>query len=408
MSLGLDRISELLDALGNPQNNLRFVHVAGTNGKGSTSAFIAQILQEAGYKVGLFTSPYIIKFEERIQINRQTIPYNNLVEVTARVRDVAETMQEHPTEFELMTATAFLYFSEKKCDVVVTEVGLGGRLDSTNVITNVEVSVITPIAFDHCAVLGNTIAEIAQEKAGIIKKGVPVVSASQVKEAREVIERTAKEKGVSASFAEGAIEGDNACFSYGGFNNLNISLLGRYQRNNAVLALEAARCLQNKGWSISNDAIYKGLAHTAWPGRFEIIGREPLVIVDGSHNEQGVESLVETLSYRYKDYPIVFVVGILEDKAHRKMLERLVSLGSAFVAIPVNNPRAFPVRALAQEIEQVVAERLLTVNVYEAQTIEEGIAKAVALVPHDGVICACGSLYSIADIKRVVKNLTLK
>ena len=193
-------------------------------------------------------------------------------------------------------------------------------------------------------------------------------------------------------------------------DNLNISLLGRYQRNNAVLALRKRHGVcKNKGWSISNDAIYKGLAHTAWPGRFEIIGREPLlVIVDGSHNEQGVESLVETLSYRYKDSPIVFVVGILEDKAHRKMLERLVSLGSAFVAIPVNNPRAFPVHALAQEIEQVVAERLLTVNVYEAQTIEEGIAKAVALVPHDGVICACGSLYSIADIKGVVKNLTLK
>ncbi len=408
MSLGLGRIAELLEKLGNPQNSLRFIHVAGTNGKGSTSAFLAQIMQEAGYKVGLFTSPYLITFEERIQINGEVISRDDLVQVTLQVCNIAEDMAEHPTEFELMTAVAFLYFATKKCDIVVAEVGLGGRLDSTNIISRVEVSVITPIALDHCAVLGSTIAEIAQEKAGIIKPNVPVVSAPQTKEAKMVLEKVARSNNASIVFADGAIRGDNGCFSYKTFEKLTISLLGRYQRSNAVLALEAVRCLQEKGWNISRKALYRGLANTKWPGRFEIVSKKPCIIVDGSHNEQGVVALLETLAYRYPNCPVVFVVGILEDKEHKKMLELLLGSACAFVAIPVDNPRALSASDLAHEAQMVATCQKRKVEIYESTSVTEGIEKAVALVCEGGVICACGSLYSVANIKRAVEKLRLK
>ncbi len=407
MSLGLSRISELLEKLGNPQNSLRFVHVAGTNGKGSTSAFIAQIMQEAGYRVGLFTSPYLITFEERIQINGEVISLDDLTQITLEVRNVAEDMAEHPTEFELMTAVAFLYFAVKKCDIVVAEVGLGGRLDSTNIISRVEVSVITPIALDHCAVLGNTIAQIAQEKAGIIKPNIPVVSAPQTKEAKTVLEKATCNNNTSIVFVDGEIKGDNSSFSYKTFEKITISLLGRYQRGNAALALEVAMCLQKRGWNISTKALYRGLAHTKWPGRFEVINKRPLIVVDGSHNEQGVKALTETLLYRYPNRPIVFVVGILEDKEHEKMLEHLLAQASGFVAIPVSNQRALPVDILVQEAQQIAAQQNRCLKVHKATTVEKGIKKAVALTCEDGVICACGSLYSIAEIERSVEELHL-
>ena len=408
VSLGLDRIEQLLERLGNPQDSLRFVHVAGTNGKGSTSAFIAQILQEAGFKVGLFTSPYLIKFEERIQVNREVISFEDLLSVVLRVKDVAETMSDHPTEFELMTATAFLYFAEQKCDIVVAEVGLGGRLDSTNVISTAEVSLITPIALDHCAILGNTLAEIAQEKAGIIKQGVPVVSAPQAEDAREVIARTAHDKKSSLVFADALILGDNDNFSYKNYKNLHISLLGSYQKTNAVVALEGALCLRQSGWNISDEAIYQGLAHTKWAGRFELLAKNPPIVVDGSHNEQGIISLIETLDLRYPQRAVVFVVGILEDKAHEAMISHLVSYGKTFVAVPVSNPRSLSVSHLVQEIESIAQHQAKQIELFRATTIKEGIDKAVALAGNDGVVCACGSLYSIADIKKAVEDLNIK
>lgn len=404
VSLGLERIAELLELLGNPQENLRFVHVAGTNGKGSTSAFIAQILQESGYNVGLFTSPYLIKFEERIQVNRQVIPYSDLVEVTLEVRDAAQKMSDAPTEFELMTAVAFLYFKKQQCDVVVAEVGLGGRLDSTNVITTVEASVITPIAFDHCAILGNTLGEIAFEKAGIIKRNVPVVSAPQKPEARKVIEKVASEKESTLFFADLPISGDNDSFSYGSEKDLSISLLGRYQRINASVALVCAKELKRRGWKIESASIRKALKKTQWPGRFERICEKPEMIIDGAHNKQGIDSLVETLKYRYSERPIVFLVGILADKNHEEMLQAIAPLGETFVTIPVGNPRALSSDALAQELREIVQEEGLSPDIYSAQTVEEGVSQAFSCISENGIICACGSLYSISDIEEAVKG----
>lgn len=225
MSLGLERIEELLAKLGNPQDTLRFVHVAGTNGKGSTCSFVSSILEESGYKVGLFTSPYIERFEERIRINGENISLQRLSEVTLKVKDAAEAMASHPTEFELMTAVAFTYFAEEKCDIVVAEVGLGGRLDSTNVIRTVEVCVFAPISYDHCALLGSTLYQIAGEKAGILKTGIPAVSAPQEQEAQRRLNEEADRCATSIRYVDASsIDGDTSDFSYDGFSHLSVQL----------------------------------------------------------------------------------------------------------------------------------------------------------------------------------------
>lgn len=401
VSLGLERIEELLKKLGNPQNNLRFVHVAGTNGKGSTCAFVSSILQEAGYKTGLFTSPYITYFEERIQVNKKMISRNDLSRIAWQVRKAAEAMVEHPTEFELMTAVAFCYFAEQECDLVVAEVGLGGRLDSTNIISNVEVSAITPIAFDHCAVLGDSLQEIAQEKAGIIKEGIPVISAPQKPEAKEVLCRVASEHHAVLYFADKPLSGKNDNFSYGAFQGLSIEMRACYQKSNAALALEVAQRLAAQGWNIDEKAIRKGLKQTSWPGRFELIREDPPLIVDGGHNEQGISVLLESLEYYYPKRSLVFVVGLMADKDYEAMVAALLKKAFAFIAVPVNNPRALSPESLAQTAQSLTdIQNNINPEIYSALSVEEGLERAFRILPDNGVICACGSLYNIAAVKQ--------
>lgn len=396
MSLGLSRIEELLARLGNPQNDLRFVHVAGTNGKGSTSAFLERILREAGYSTGLFTSPYLITFEERIRVNGENISLDDLRAVTLRVRDAAEEMSEHPTEFELMTAVAFLYFKQRGCDIVVAEVGLGGRLDSTNVISTAEACVITPIAFDHCALLGDSLAKIASEKAGIIKEGVPVISAPQEAEVLEVLERVAAEKHSSLEVVSlNSLQGDNDNFSCGDYENLSISLAGRYQRINALVALAAAEALVRRGWHVSPSHIRAGLAQATWPGRFELVRSNPNFIIDGSHNIQGVQALIETLNYRYPNIKPVLLLGILADKDYLEILELLVPFAKSIVCITPPSPRALFAADLRDAINEVASDAYSSVA---APSIAEGVKKAYEQAGEDGLIVACGSLYSIADV----------
>ena len=276
MSLGLERIEELLAKLGNPQDTLRFVHVAGTNGKGSTCSFVSSILEESGYKVGLFTSPYIERFEERIRINGENISLQRLSEVTLKVKDAAEAMASHTTEFELMTAVAFTYFAEEKCDIVVAEVGLGGRLDSTNVIRTVEVCVFAPISYDHCALLGSTLYQIAGEKAGILKTGIPAVSAPQEQEAQRRLNEEADRCATSIRYVDASsIDGDTSDFSYDGFSHLSVQLQGSFQRTNAAVALEACRVLVQRGWNIDEQVMRSGLSRASWAGRFEFLRRSP-------------------------------------------------------------------------------------------------------------------------------------
>lgn len=405
--LGLERIRDLLERMGRPQDRLKFVHVAGTNGKGSTCAFIAGVLQEAGYRTGLFTSPYIITFEERIRVDGENIAMDELRDVTLFVRKHAEDMAgetgEHPTEFELMTAVAFEHFARSQCDIVVCEVGMGGRLDSTNIIDVPEVCVITNIALDHTSMLGDTVEAIAREKAGIIKPGAQVVSWLQDNAtAMNVIRDAAMACGADVvvpsfhALRERPVNGSKRPFSYKGVE-YTTQLLGTYQPFNAVVAIEAIEALRRCGWTVSDEALVKGIAETRWPGRFEVVeAGPPTVIVDGGHNPQGAAVLAESLLDVFPDKRIVFVMSVLADKDYVGMIEQVAGLGSAFVCATPPNPRALSARDLAFAIRERVGKK---VRVEEACGFPTAMKRARELAGSDGVICAFGSLYSIAEIK---------
>lgn len=424
--LGLERIRELLERLGRPQDRLKFVHVAGTNGKGSICAYLASILSAAGYRTGMFTSPYIERFEERIRVDGAMISPDELRDVTLAVREHAEAMAEetggHPTEFELMTAVALEHFARCGCDIVVLEVGLGGRLDSTNVIDAPEACVIARIGLDHTALLGNTLAAIAGEKAGIIKEGSAVVSWPQESEAMAVIEHAAAEHGCElwvpdfAQLEEGAIRWEDGAspfrsFSYREWTDLRTGILGSYQPQNATVALEVVSVLRGRGWHIPDEAVRAGVARTRWPGRFEIVegGSSPdgfAIVVDGGHNPQGASALADSLAEVFPGRKPVFVIGVLEDKDYPRMLEDVLPLGSAFVCVTPDNPRALPAHKLARAIRWTGQDLLgcsACVNPVVARDFEDAIRRARELADPDGLICAFGSLYSVAALKEAVR-----
>lgn len=424
--LGLERIHELLERLGRPQDRLKFVHVAGTNGKGSICAYLASILGAAGHRTGMFTSPYIERFEERIRVDGVMISPDELRDVTLAVREHAEAMAEetgdHPTEFELMTAVALEHFARCGCDIVVLEVGLGGRLDSTNVIDAPEACVIARIGLDHTALLGNTLAAIAGEKAGIVKEGSAVVSWPQEPEAMAVIEHAAAEHGCElrvpdfAQLEEGAIRWEDGAspfrsFSYKEWADLRTGILGSYQPQNATVALEVVDVLRGRGWRIPDEAVRAGVAQTRWPGRFEIVegGSSPdgfAIVVDGGHNPQGARALADSLAEVFPGRKPVFVIGVLEDKDYPRMLEDVLPLGSAFVCVTPDNPRALPAHKLARAIRWTGQDLLgcsACVNPVVARDFEDAIRRARELAGPDGLICAFGSLYSVAALKEAVR-----
>ena len=565
--LGLERIRELLDRLGRPQDRLKFVHVAGTNGKGSTCAFTASILAEAGFKTGLFTSPYVETFHERIRVNGRNISDEDLAAATLRVRECAEAMEaeggEHPTEFELMTAVALVHFAHVGCDIVVLEVGLGGRLDSTNVIAAPEVAAIVSIALDHTNLLGNTLAEIAHEKAGIVKEGSTVVSWPQEPSAMEVVEDAARRAGDklvvpdfsllsvgkvtrgaalltrgtaleheghtpcsdSPRFAaelraehaphaqelQAGAEGGSTCeagdpareapcsnsprfaaelraeppargrqvgaaddlgcgtafehaphaqelqagagfdagfggrmpravphepnvpsgtfvraqdclsmayahrtpmsqvesgvpmrqFSYRG-REYATRLLGSYQPSNAAMAIEIAGALRERGWEIPDEAIARGIAETRWPARFEVLDQPagmPTVVIDGGHNPQGAGVLADSLWDVFPDKRPVFLVGILADKDYCSMLRAVAPLASAFVCATPPNPRALDAADLAEAIRETCGELGARATIEVAGDFDDAVSAARKIAGSEGLICAFGSLYSIADVK---------
>ena len=545
--LGLERIRELLDRLGRPQDRLKFVHVAGTNGKGSTCAFTASILAEAGFKTGLFTSPYVETFHERIRVNGRNISDEDLTAATLRVRECAEAMEaeggEHPTEFELMTAVALVHFAHVGCDIVVLEVGLGGRLDSTNVIAAPEVAAIVSIALDHTNLLGNTLAEIAHEKAGIVKEGSTVVSWPQEPSAMEVVEdavRRVGDKLVVPDFSmlsvgkvtrgaapltrgtaleheghtpcsdspryaaelraehapraqelQAGAEGGSTCetasgrgqhtpcsdsprfaaelraehaaptqklqasssidvgfggrmpravphepnvpsgtfvraqdclsmayahrtpmsqvesavpmrqFSYRGCEYAT-RLLGSYQPSNAAMAIEIAGALRERGWEIPDEAIARGIAETRWPARFEVLDQPasmPTVVIDGGHNPQGAGVLADSLRDVFPGKRPVFLVGILADKDYRSMLRAVAPLASAFVCVTPPNPRALDAADLAETIRETCDELGVRATVEVAGDFDGAVSVARRIAGSEGLICAFGSLYSIADVK---------
>ena len=400
---GLDRTRALLAALGDPHKRLRFVHVAGTNGKGSTAAMLDSCLRCAGYKVGLFTSPYIIRFNERIQVNGAPIPDGDLVRLVEQVRPAAAAMADVPTEFELITALGMLYFAQQHCDIVVLEVGLGGALDSTNVIDPPECAVITALGMDHVKELGPTLADIAAAKAGIIKPGSPVVSYGGAPEADRVIAAAAAAQNAPLTVADfskltlRAAGLDGQTFDYDGLAGLTLPLLAGYQPRNAAVAIEALRALRGRGWQVPDSAIRQGLAQVRWPGRFELLRREPPFLLDGSHNAHGMRATVESLRARFPGEKFVFLVSIMADKDAGEMLRLLLPLAKAFVTVTAPSPRAIPAAELAARIEALGG------RAEPADTIPAAVARTDALAA-GGPAAALGTLYFSGEVREAVEK----
>lgn len=397
--LGLERMEELMSRLGNPQDGLRFVHVAGTNGKGSTCAMLSSILTEAGYKTGLYTSPHLVRVNERIKLNGIDIPDEDLVSLAEKVKLAADAMEDRPTEFEILTAMAFLYYKEQRCDIVVLEVGLGGRLDATNIIRSPEVAVICNIGLEHTEVLGDTLEKIAAEKAGIIKNGCTAVIYRGVPEVERVYERICAQKNVSlkkahfeaATIHQQSLSGQS--FDWMQFTDLNIKLLGGHQIRNAVVALETLLVLRQMGWEIPDAAVRNGLCHISWPARFEILNEEPIFIADGAHNPQCVEILVQSINEFLSGKQIVFLLGVLADKNYDQMLARLMPLAKAFLCLTPDNNRALPAEWLAEHLRE------LGQDAEACGTVENGIRQALFKAAGAPII-ACGSLYMMGEVQQ--------
>ena len=396
---GLERSRALLEALGNPEQSLKFVHVAGTNGKGSTAAYTASVLRKAGYRTGLYISPFILRFNERMQVDGESISDDELVRLTEEIRPFADAMTDTPTEFELITALAMKHFLYKKCDIVVLEVGMGGELDSTNVIDTPEAAVITAIGYDHVKELGPTLADIAGAKAGIIKSGGDVVIYGGEPEVEAVFERVCAERGARLHRADYSrifderFTLDGIKFGFKPYGEITTPLLGTYQQKNAALAITVLEVLRDKGYKISDRDIVDGIVAVQWPGRFEILGREPIFILDGSHNPQGVEATAVSLSQYFPDRKITFVVGVMADKDVDSMIGFIAPYASSFVAVKPDYYRAMGAAELAERLSHY------SVPVYTGETMKAGVSKAIELAGPDGIVCAIGSLYFSGNIR---------
>ncbi len=398
--LGLHRMLWLLDRMGNPHRELKFVHVAGTNGKGSTCSMISSVLKEAGYKTGMFTSPYIHVFNERIQINGQMISNEDLVEIVEYVKKFIDEIEEKPTVFEIITLIGMEYFKRHQCDIVVLEVGIGGLLDSTNVIESKEAAVITSIGFDHTGMLGNTIEEIAKQKAGIIKEDTDVVFWNRDEAAAKVVKKVCQETSSRLhvpdyeALKSVSMDLTGQTFDYKNYRNLRIPLVGSYQLENAAIALTAIEVLQRKGYGIEERHIYEGLSKAGWIGRFEVISKEPVIIVDGSHNPLGMKATAESLKTHFPGQKITFIIGVMADKELDEMMPYILPLAKEFLTVTPDNPRAMKAEKLAEYLgrHEAKAEGF--------ETVEEACKEAVSRAGKSGVVCALGSLYLVDEVTR--------
>lgn len=396
---GLDRTRELLSKMGDPQKRLRFIHIAGTNGKGSTSAMLSAILKSAGFTTGLYTSPFISGFSERMRINGSPISDFELASITELIAPFALLMEDRPTEFELVTAIAMEFFTRNKCDVVVLETGMGGRLDSTNVIEQPLCSVITNIGLDHTRELGDTVEKIAAEKAGIIKHDCPTVIYELPKNVYNVISERCREMSsvlTSANFSAISAISDSRegqTFSYKEFENLRLSLLGAHQTKNAAVALETVKVLRSQGFVISDSAVKTGLSETEWPARFEIISEKPFFVVDGGHNPQCAETVTDNLKKYFPDMKRIILFGVLADKDYMGLATILNCVADAFVTITPQSTRALSANDLADGI------KCFGKPVTACDDIESGIREALVLAGENGVVCSVGSLYTAGAVR---------
>ncbi len=397
--LGLERTRELLDRMGNPQQRLKFIHVAGTNGKGSTCAMLANTLKLAGYKTGLYISPFITRFNERMQINGVFIGDEELAQITEFVRPHAEAMADHPTEFELITAIAVEYFARNHADIVVFEVGMGGALDSTNVIDTPELAIITNIGLDHTRELGPTISDIARAKAGIIKPGGDVLIYDQNPEADAVFQAACREHGAKLYVTDHSRISDvsamltDLSFACAPYGQLHCSLVGSYQTKNAAVAITALEILRSKGWQISDQNLKDGLASVHWPARFEVLGHDPVFVADGGHNPQGVSAVVESLRLHFPERKITFLIGVMADKDVLHMIDQIGPIASEFVTVTPNNTRAMRATELANLLRQ------LGYTATASESVESGVQLAISRAGKSGIVCALGSLYMLGDVR---------
>ncbi|MBV1819026.1 bifunctional folylpolyglutamate synthase/dihydrofolate synthase [Anaerosalibacter bizertensis] len=410
--LGLKTIEKLMNELGNPQKNLKYIHIAGTNGKGSTASYISKILEESGYRVGIFTSPYLERFNERIQINGKDIPDETFAKITENVKEKTEKIVSegfpHPTVFELITAISFLYFKEENVDFVVLEVGLGGRLDSTNVIDGSLLSVITTVDYDHMNVLGDSLDKIAREKAGIIKENGTVLSYPQKDEVFKTLKEVSKDK--NADFSVCPIENINVkeLNEYGAvfdfkykddiFEDMKINLLGLHQVYNASLAISAIAILRNEGLiKTSNEEIKRGLTNTFWKGRLEVLRRKPIFLIDGAHNLQGIKTLVKSLEL-FKYNRLILGMSILKDKDFSHMVENIAPLADEIIITEINNPRKMEAENLAKEVGKA------NNNIIIEKDIKKAIEKSLNIANEDDLIVFAGSIYLIGDVRKILLN----
>lgn len=407
--LGLESMRELLRRLGDPQNELKFIHISGTNGKGSVLAYLSTILTGAGYRTGRYISPTLFSYRERIQVDGEYIEKESLARHVTAIAAAAEEMQKaglpSPTVFEMETALAFLYFKEKRCDIVTLEVGCGGLLDATNVITTTLMEVIASISMDHTDLLGDTLAKIAAQKAGIIKPDTMVVSAQQKSEAAQVIEDTCKEQHCTLQMVDESrisnvhYGAEGQTFSYKTWENVAISLAGSYQIKNAALALEGVAALRKLGYALSDQQVREGLLHTAWRGRFTTLRRDPTVIIDGAHNPAAALELKESLERYFPGKTLYFVMGMFKDKDYAQVIDLTAPLARHIITVETpGNPRAMPARELAEAVGKV------NPNVEWADSVAHGVEKALAMAGKEDAVIVFGSLSFLGEAADAVNE----
>lgn len=408
---GLERTNKILELLGNPHKDLKCIHIAGTNGKGSTTAMLTQILMESGYKVGMYTSPFIEEFEERIQINNNNIPKEKLCEVVEKVKiavdKTCELGYDEPTEFEIITAVMFVYFQEEKVDYAVIEVGLGGRIDATNVV-NPLISIITSISYDHVKILGNTLEEIAYEKAGIIKENTPVILYPVEEEAKLSIEKAAKEKQspiiyvkkqdsmlkeklYNVPYQEITVNTSRNAYE------IQLSLLGTHQLLNCSVVINAAEELQNIGINIRKEHIIEGLKKVKWAGRLEMLKAKPMVVIDGAHNIDGIKSLKNSINTYFKYNKFILIMGILSDKQVDDMVKVITPEASNIITVTPPSYRAENSSGLVEIIKKY------NPNCEAIENYKEAYEKALSYADEDDLILICGSLYMVGEMRKTIR-----
>lgn len=408
--LGLESMTCLLEYLGNPQDELWFVHIAGTNGKGSLLAYLSTVLQEAGYKTGRYLSPTVFTYCEKIQIDQKPISKTAIAKYLSVIQEVICKMEQAgkalPTVFEVETVAAFLYFRDRKCDIVVLETGMGGLTDATNVIKNTKLAVITPISMDHQGMLGEELAQIAMHKAGIIKEGSYCVSATQDEEVIEILKKQCSIVDAPLDIADYkqitrvkySILSQR--FSYKNFRELTITMAGAFQIENAALALDAINALKRMGYIIPDTAVFGGMKKTQWPGRFSVISKNPLFIVDGSHNEAGAIKLAQSLKLYFPDKNIIYIMGVFGDKEYSKIIQSTHELASHIITVATpDNIRALPAYDLAVEVKKYHS------SVTAVDSLEEAVEISYLLSDKNTVIIAFGTLSFIGGITNIVKTI---